>query len=157
MGGICSKSSYENDRKEEEGKFIGVQVAEPLSKDGVPQNGKTDGSVDTVNKNGENRISEKQKDGHKLSISERVLGSKRIQKIKSIVGGTQGAQKAAGWPSWLTSVASEAIQGWVPRSVDSYEMLDKVSTDCYVVIPSCFIFVCLLSMFITIVFSIPTE
>ena len=31
------------------------------------------------------------------------------------------------WPSWLASVAGEAIKGWVPRSADSYEKLDKVS------------------------------
>ncbi|KAI3773676.1 hypothetical protein L1987_48206 [Smallanthus sonchifolius] len=115
MGGICSRSSKtgRNDR-EEEGKFIGVQVADPVNKEGVSQNG-----------------TEKQKDNRKQSLSERVLGSKRIQKIKSIVGGTQAAQKAAGWPSWLTSVASEAIQGWAPRSADSYEMLEKIGQGTY--------------------------
>lgn len=33
----------------------------------------------------------------------------------------------AEWPSWLASVAGEAIKGWVPRCADSYEKLDKVS------------------------------
>lgn len=118
MGGICSKSSCRTGRKDkkEEGKFIGIQVADPVNKDGVSQHG-----------------AEKQKDNRKQSISERVLGSKRMQKIKSIVGGTPGAQKAPGWPSWLTSVASDAVQGWAPRSADSYEMLDKVSTYCLIV------------------------
>ncbi|KAJ0579902.1 putative protein-serine/threonine kinase CMGC-CDK-CRK7-CDK9 family [Helianthus annuus] len=111
MGGICSRSKR-ND-KEEEGKFDGVQVADPTNKD-VSQHG-----------------NEKQKDNCKQSISERILGSKRMQKIKSIVGGTQAAQKAAGWPSWLTSVASDAVQGWVPRSADSYEMLDKIGQGTY--------------------------
>ncbi|XP_071742590.1 probable serine/threonine-protein kinase At1g09600 [Rutidosis leptorrhynchoides] len=117
MGGICSKNcgTSRNDRQEEEGKFDGIQVADPVNKESVTQN---------IN-------NEKQKDNHKQSLSERVLGSKRIQKIKSIVGGTQGAQKAAGWPSWLTSVASEAVQGWVPRSADSYEMLNKIGQGTY--------------------------
>lgn len=35
---------------------------------------------------------------------------------------------AAGWPSWLTSVAGEAIKGWVPRPAESFEKLDKVSS-----------------------------
>jgi len=35
---------------------------------------------------------------------------------------------AAGWPSWLTSVAGEAIKGWVPRRAESFEKLDKVSS-----------------------------
>nr|XP_043637674.1 probable serine/threonine-protein kinase At1g09600 [Erigeron canadensis] len=127
MGGICSRLTCGNNEKEEdESKFVGIQVADPVNKEGVSQKGNNDGSVNKLTKNGE-----KQKDSHRLSLSERVLGSKRMQKIKSIVGGTQAAQKAAGWPSWLTSVASEAIQGWVPRSADSYEMLNKIGQGTY--------------------------
>ncbi|KAI3763069.1 hypothetical protein L1987_53519 [Smallanthus sonchifolius] len=64
-------------------------------------------------------------------VSDRVFGSKRIEKIISIVGGSNGEQKEAGWPSWLTSVAPEAVQGWDPRSVDSYEMLNKIGQGTY--------------------------
>lgn len=39
---------------------------------------------------------------------------------------TEAEQVAAGWPSWLTSVAGEAIQGWIPRRADSFEKLEKV-------------------------------
>ena len=39
---------------------------------------------------------------------------------------TEGEQVAAGWPSWLSSVAREAIQGWVPLKADSFEKLGKV-------------------------------
>jgi len=38
----------------------------------------------------------------------------------------EAEQNAAGWPQWLTSVAAEAIQGWVPLKTDSFERLDKV-------------------------------
>lgn len=38
----------------------------------------------------------------------------------------EGEQVSAGWPSWLASVAGEAIRGWVPRRADSFEKLDKV-------------------------------
>lgn len=37
-----------------------------------------------------------------------------------------GEQVAAGWPSWLSAVAGEAINGWIPRRADSFEKLDKV-------------------------------
>ena len=43
----------------------------------------------------------------------------------------EGEQNAAGWPSWLTSVASEAIHGLVPLKNDSYEKLDKVGQGTY--------------------------
>lgn len=38
----------------------------------------------------------------------------------------EGEQVAAGWPAWLTAVAGEAIQGWVPLRADAYEKLEKV-------------------------------
>jgi hypothetical protein len=34
----------------------------------------------------------------------------------------------SGWPLWLSSVAKEAIKGWVPRRADSFEKLDQVSS-----------------------------
>lgn len=37
-----------------------------------------------------------------------------------------GEQVAAGWPSWLSAVAGEAISGWTPRRADTFEKLDKV-------------------------------
>lgn len=39
----------------------------------------------------------------------------------------EAEQVAAGWPSWLSSAAGEAIQGWVPLRADSFEKLEKVS------------------------------
>jgi len=42
----------------------------------------------------------------------------------------EGEQIAAGWPSWLTSVASEAIHGLVPLKTDAFEKLDKVFLFC---------------------------
>ncbi|XP_042021353.1 protein IMPAIRED IN BABA-INDUCED STERILITY 1-like [Salvia splendens] len=38
---------------------------------------------------------------------------------------------AAGWPSWLTAVAAEAIDGWVPLRADAYERLDKIGQGTY--------------------------
>ena len=40
----------------------------------------------------------------------------------------EGEYVAAGWPTWLSSVAGEAIRGWIPRRADSFEKLDKVYT-----------------------------
>ena len=38
-----------------------------------------------------------------------------------------GGQVATGWTAWLSVVAREAIKGWIPRRVDTFEKLDKVS------------------------------
>ncbi|KAM0947231.1 putative protein-serine/threonine kinase CMGC-CDK-CRK7-CDK9 family [Dioscorea sansibarensis] len=38
----------------------------------------------------------------------------------------KGEHVAAGWPSWLTAVAAEAVKGWLPRKAESFEKLDKL-------------------------------
>lgn len=40
----------------------------------------------------------------------------------------EAEQNAAGWPSWLTVVAGEAVHGWVPLRADSFEKLNKVGS-----------------------------
>lgn len=39
-------------------------------------------------------------------------------------------QIAAGWPPWLAEAASEAIRGWIPRSPESFNKMDKVLLLC---------------------------
>ncbi|KAL9388178.1 hypothetical protein Peur_021302 [Populus x canadensis] len=65
-------------------------------------------------------------EGEKKAKIEQVNNHQRITSIVSMSNGERGAQVVAGWPSWLTSVAGEAINGWVPRRADSFEKLDKV-------------------------------
>ncbi|GKV39024.1 hypothetical protein SLEP1_g46860 [Rubroshorea leprosula] len=42
-----------------------------------------------------------------------------------------GEQVAAGWPSWLSEFAGEAINGWTPRRADAFEKLDKIGQGTY--------------------------
>jgi tRNA A-37 threonylcarbamoyl transferase component Bud32 len=48
------------------------------------------------------------------------------QEISSLPQGFFGEHVIAGWPSWLTSVAGEVVEGWLPRRADTFERLDKV-------------------------------
>ncbi|KAI3987731.1 hypothetical protein MKX01_028465 [Papaver californicum] len=43
----------------------------------------------------------------------------------------EGEQIAAGWPAWLSAVAGEAIQGWVPLRADSFEKMEKIGQGTY--------------------------
>ncbi|KAG8093037.1 hypothetical protein GUJ93_ZPchr0012g21072 [Zizania palustris] len=43
----------------------------------------------------------------------------------------EAEQVAAGWPSWLSSVAAEAVHGWVPLKADSFEKLEKIGQGTY--------------------------
>ncbi|RAL44919.1 hypothetical protein DM860_003678 [Cuscuta australis] len=70
------------------------------------------------------------------SIDAGEAGSVEVQQpqITNVFGvrnGVDGAQVVAGWPSWLTDVAGEAIKGWVPRKADSFEKLDKIGQGTY--------------------------
>ncbi|KAK4802773.1 hypothetical protein SAY86_000976 [Trapa natans] len=52
-------------------------------------------------------------------------------RVGSFSTGGRGAQVVAGWPSWLSSVAGEAINGWIPRRADSFEKLEKIGQGTY--------------------------
>ncbi|CAI8592596.1 unnamed protein product [Vicia faba] len=45
--------------------------------------------------------------------------------------GLEGEQVAAGWPTWLSSVAGEVIHGWIPRSASTFEKYDKIGQGTY--------------------------
>ncbi|KAE8687416.1 putative serine/threonine-protein kinase [Hibiscus syriacus] len=55
----------------------------------------------------------------------------RFSRLMSVTGGERGGQIVAGWPSWLVSVAGEAISGWIPSKADSYERLEKIGQGAY--------------------------
>nr|KAJ0203085.1 hypothetical protein LSAT_V11C500296050 [Lactuca sativa] len=55
----------------------------------------------------------------------------KICRTFSVANGFDGAQEAAGWPSWLTAVAGEAIKGWLLRRADSFDKLDKIGQGTY--------------------------
>lgn len=48
--------------------------------------------------------------------------------ISHVPNGFRLEHTAAGWPSWLTAVAGEAVKGWLPRRADTFEKLNKVSS-----------------------------
>lgn len=57
---------------------------------------------------------------------ERRRSSRPNPRSSNLPKHVHGEQVAAGWPSWLSAVAGEAINGWIPRRADSFEKLDKV-------------------------------
>ncbi|KAL3513451.1 hypothetical protein ACH5RR_026168 [Cinchona calisaya] len=160
MGCICSKESadetiYEKEKQPEVSKST-VQMVAPSAGEEVivVVNTKNEGSVTSkhslsappsesngsvqpgrVEDNGKSRIIERPKDGHHQRHFSTDMGMNLVQqpmsRISSMPHGARSEQIAAGWPSWLTSVAGEAIQGWVPRSAESFEKLGKIGQGTY--------------------------
>eukprot|EP00250_Pteridium_aquilinum_P024740 c29532_g1_i1 orf=351-1703(+) len=69
-----------------------------------------------------------------VSISGRdkyMLRAHTNMRPSNIPGHLEGEQVAAGWPPWLTSIAGEALVGWIPRRADTFEKLSKVGQGTY--------------------------
>ncbi|PWZ37039.1 putative serine/threonine-protein kinase [Zea mays] len=60
-----------------------------------------------------------------------VAATSRSFRLRSLRKSLEGEQVAAGWPPWLSAVAGEAIQGWIPLKADSFEKLEKVGQGTY--------------------------
>ncbi|GAB2218767.1 hypothetical protein Droror1_Dr00001999 [Drosera rotundifolia] len=73
----------------------------------------------------------------KVEKSGRVRGERRRGKtnpnprLSNPGRSVRGEQVAAGWPSWLSEVAGEAINGWIPRRADTFEKIDKIGQGTY--------------------------
>ncbi|KAF1887237.1 hypothetical protein Lal_00040837 [Lupinus albus] len=108
-------------------------------KQGVSVTPAIDNSVES-DRNNNNNINKKNK---KKNRCESVRGSwsdlgdsgKGSESLSFRLGNlhkyVEGDQAAAGWPAWLSAVASEAIHGWVPLHADAYEKLEKVGQGTY--------------------------
>ncbi|XP_052191057.1 protein IMPAIRED IN BABA-INDUCED STERILITY 1-like isoform X4 [Diospyros lotus] len=73
-------------------------------------------SVDGLNKS---------KSVKKGNCRRRPLFGSRFGRFKEL------EQIAAGWPPWLSSVAGDAVDGWLPLRADSFEKLDKIGKGTY--------------------------
>lgn len=76
--------------------------------------------------NGERKKEEKNEES-----SHRRRRSKPNPRSGNFTKHLHGEQVAAGWPSWLSAVAGEAINGWTPRRADTFEKIDKIGQGTY--------------------------
>ncbi|KAF4373174.1 hypothetical protein F8388_019356 [Cannabis sativa] len=155
MGCICSKGASEKDvaekyeKEKELGKANPVQLIAPPSQkrenflvevkaDGgsVRPLSRTTSRANTCShiSNGSIHRKPKEEDNRVVVVVEGPSVSKsskpQVTRIASVVNG-RNSNEEAGWPSWLTSVAGDAIKGWTPRKAESFEKLDKIGQGTY--------------------------
>ncbi|KAE9616879.1 putative protein-serine/threonine kinase CMGC-CDK-CRK7-CDK9 family [Lupinus albus] len=148
MGCICSKSSAVEDSNEGITNKLSSSSKRSLElnslrlnsskrveavrvKDKVLNSQSSDVKVSLVNK----------KDNGSVKLYEVQNGMNKIEKpglavidhpsFGRIPKAVEGEQVAAGWPAWLSSVAGEAIKGWIPRSANTFERLHKIGQGTY--------------------------
>ncbi|KAK9050241.1 hypothetical protein SSX86_030789 [Deinandra increscens subsp. villosa] len=80
---------------------------------------------------GQNGVVQKgEKDGNGRPRGERRR-SKPNPRLSNPTKNLHGEQVAAGWPAWLSAVAGEAINGWIPRRADTFQKIDKIGQGTY--------------------------
>ncbi|WZZ19301.1 hypothetical protein YC2023_112390 [Brassica napus] len=98
----------------------------------IPIDAKNPNSISSNEEGGENKkVNLERKSSRSVFQRREALQQPRMTRISSVSNGERGAQVMAGWPSWLASVAGEAINGWIPRKPDSFEKLEKIGQGTY--------------------------
>ncbi|XP_019431399.1 PREDICTED: probable serine/threonine-protein kinase At1g54610 [Lupinus angustifolius] len=97
--------------------FDGVDMKASL----LDKNGS--GSVELYDDDGDRNGKKKMEKPELTALNHPGLG--RILKA------SEGEQVAAGWPTWLSSAAGEAIEGWTPRSANTFERFFKIGQGTY--------------------------
>ncbi|KAK2371993.1 putative serine/threonine-protein kinase [Trifolium repens] len=149
MGCICSKYSSNKDKVEEYGKESewnksSVQLVAPTQLNGVgvgldgsksvPRLAKTSSQVTRVEEEKSSHFDVAIKSQHHrcMTVSSGIGEKKPLMSRILSVQNFSGEQYVdSGWPLWLSSVAKEAIKGWVPRRADSFEKLDQIGQGAY--------------------------
>ncbi|XP_038901865.1 probable serine/threonine-protein kinase At1g54610 [Benincasa hispida] len=112
-----------------------VRINSSQRADSIRSKVKTDGGdvkhayldkrVNGSNRVHDDQIEKKKREGLEAAISANYPGNGSIPKAM------EAEQVAAGWPSWLSSVAGEALEGWLPRKAETFEKLDKIGQGTY--------------------------
>ncbi|CAI8610576.1 unnamed protein product [Vicia faba] len=80
---------------------------------------------------GEEEEEEEEKRRRQRERRERRRSLKANPRLSNPPNCIHGEQVAAGWPSWLSKVAGEAIHGLTPRRADSFHKIDKIGQGTY--------------------------
>ncbi|KAL6623533.1 hypothetical protein ACP70R_033412 [Stipagrostis hirtigluma subsp. patula] len=75
-----------------------------------------------------NGASEEEGEEERCRQPDAVVPAARLGNMRRSV---EGEQAAAGWPSWLSAVAAEAVHGWVPLKAENFEKLEKIGQGTY--------------------------
>ncbi|CAO2821941.1 unnamed protein product [Amaranthus hypochondriacus] len=112
------------------GCVFGREVSAAASESSQQRRDKVEDGNGEFKKNKEEQDEEKQgNDNGDKGIRKR--SSRYNPRLSNPPKNVHGEQVAAGWPSWLSAVAGEAINGWTPRRADSFEKLDKIGQGTY--------------------------
>ncbi|KAI3502107.1 hypothetical protein L1887_30138 [Cichorium endivia] len=134
MGGICVKPSGGSPRETRPNKLSSESKVSQFTREEKESfKVKNQPEVRTISIDKKQNSSRRVRDDHsekKTKEGSEVIPAD-IPTIRTIPKAIEGEQVVAGWPSWLAEVAGEAINGWLPRTADTFEKLDKIGQGTY--------------------------
>lgn len=134
MGGICVKPSGGSPRERRPNKLSSESKVSQFTREEKESfRVKNRPEVRTISVDKKQNSSRRVRDDHsekKTKEGSEVIPA-NIPTIRTIPKAIEGEQVVAGWPSWLAEVAGEAINGWLPRTADTFEKLDKIGQGTY--------------------------
>nr|GMD55385.1 probable serine/threonine-protein kinase At1g54610 isoform X2 [Ipomoea batatas] len=95
------------------------------------------GGLEKIREESEEGEDEHSSPSRKISENNSKAAVKKGQPVKkaafSIKFGrlTEAEHLAAGWPGWLSAVAGEAVEGWLPLRSDQFQRLEKIGQGTY--------------------------
>ncbi|CAL5367745.1 unnamed protein product [Camellia sinensis] len=94
------------------------------------------GELEKIKEEPEKENEEESEDNHTRELKRSKSTKKGSSEKKAIFSFrfgryTEAEQIAAGWPAWLSAVAGEAIDGWLPLRADSFKKFDKIGQGTY--------------------------
>ncbi|XP_018510439.1 probable serine/threonine-protein kinase At1g09600 isoform X2 [Brassica rapa] len=137
MGCICSKGVRTNDDYIETCKKQS-RNHENLDSDKTSVNGRNEATFRLIPNGNKNVLSDDDEEKESF-VSQKEATVKLLEtnvgplqpRMSRIGNGDRTAKVVAGWPSWLVSVAGEALNGWLPLSADSFEKLEMIGQGTY--------------------------
>ncbi|CAN6971510.1 unnamed protein product [Brassica rapa subsp. trilocularis] len=140
MGCICSKGVRTNDDYIETCKKQS-RSHENLDSDKTSVNGRNEATFRLIPNGNKNVLSDDEEEKESFALkpmSQKETTVKLLDNVgplqprmSRIGNGDRTAKVVAGWPSWLVSVAGEALNGWLPLSADSFEKLEMIGQGTY--------------------------
>ncbi|KAK3005841.1 hypothetical protein RJ639_015774, partial [Escallonia herrerae] len=121
-GGKEEKRVGESERKSK--KDVSVESSESVEVEGRKVE-VTNGGVES---DGTQKVEKGDGDGR---LRDERRRSRATSRLSNLPKHRHGERVSAGWPTWLSDVIGDAIDGWLPRRADSFEKIDKIGQGTY--------------------------
>lgn len=129
MGCFCSKRADDTPSTKERDKRSSSSIRRVVSSEKDTEHGDGSRMISTSNIDIDEQSNSGQQKSKTVDIGvvKVVKGRARVPKIGlATLNESESEVEASNWPIWLASAAGDAIKGWIPRRIESFQQMGKV-------------------------------